>query len=286
MSPGLSTPCRAASRDTSGSRGGERAVVGRRDQRPIHQLDVLIRPVIPAGRHRDARGQLVRAGQRDLAVSLALDVGIDVAIGARETEVRRAARTDLVVLRDVVAVGGQDDAGARGPCRVDRTVEPVAGLALHARRVDIRKPARQPLVVLAPARLERGAAVAEKVVRGAEARRDVVVPARQVPPLGKEPRRHEPAGRIRRLFIHRLKVVDAEAGVQRQPLDRPGVLHVVAQVVVHVHVSRPGRGVHRHALSAGCSGSSARGRPGARCRRVPSPNERSMPTFTLCVPVT
>ena len=111
--------------------------------------------------------------------------------------------------------------------RAERAVEPVALVVLPAAGVEVARVVVDVRGVVPPPReLQRRRRVAEQVVGHAEARRDVgplrhVLLLRERPvPVG------EPPQRGRRLLDVRAERLPPQAEVQRQPVDRPGVLHV------------------------------------------------------------
>ena len=79
-------------------------------------------------------------------------------------------------------------------------------------------------------------ALAGEIVRGAEARRDVV-PVGDVGDGVEVARRHEPAGRHVLLRDRRVEVIEPHAGAERQAPGRPRVLEEQAEVGVHVRAA-------------------------------------------------
>ena len=149
---------------------------------------------------------------------------------SRDAEVRVAARPDLAVLRDVIAV----------------QVAPVAGVGHRGERVVALGPAASPRQhVLADAPLERGLRVAEEVVDDGDTRRDVVPPGLVRCVISAECG-GEAAGGAAAALALRIEHVEADARAHGQPVDRPRVLGVETEVVVDVLVVRRRRVVHRH----------------------------------------
>ena len=143
-----------------------------------------------------------------------------------------ADRGDLVVLRDVVAV----------------QVGPAAHVALRRERVvALREAERLAGHVLVDARLECGPGVAEQVVGDAEARRPVG-PARHAGDRLEAARPDEPAGRSGLVGDLPVEVLEADAVVDRQPLDAPGVLREDAEVGVEIFLRLARRVVNAHAI--------------------------------------
>ena len=212
---------------------------------PLHAVEV---------RHveRDARHQLVRDAGRDLPVVPADAPALDdtgVIRGRHDQLSERAPeRSHLVDLRDAIAVGRKG--GARrvvgaghevgvepGAVRVvDRRVEGVHGAReSHGRRRHV--PAER--------RLQRGLAVAEEIVRNAEPRPDVL-PARHVLDRVELPWADEPAAGRFLLLDLVVQVIEAHAGVDREPLHRPGILRVQAEVGHQTLLRDIRRGTHSH----------------------------------------
>ena len=173
--------------------------------------------MVVAAEHRQARQQLMLEPDGRLDVVFAAEPGRRRSAG-RDAEIGVAARADLVVLCDVVAV----------------EIAPVARLAHRRERIVPLRPAAGPRQhVFADARLHRRLRVAEQIVDRADARRHVV-PVRHVGDVGLAERRHEPAGGAAASLGLRVEVVVAEAGAEREPLQRPHVLRVDPEIGVDV----------------------------------------------------
>ena len=150
-----------------------------------------------------------------------LDVGIGVLVAADAEGGGVLRIAQLVLLRDVVAV---------------QVVPRVAVGREDHRVVGLGEARALRLHVEADVALDRRAALAGEIVRGAEARRDVV-PVGDVGDGVEVARRHEPSGRHVLLRNRRVEVIEPEAGAERQALGRPRVLNEQAEVGVHVRAA-------------------------------------------------
>ena len=196
----------------------ERREVAHRDQRILLRFLVVVPAMVVARVHREARQELMLHADGALDVVLAAQTLAGESRLQPEQGVR--ARTDLVVLRDVVEV----------------QVSPRPAVAhLHHRVVPFRPSARPRQHVLVHAGLDGRPRVAEQVVDDGEPRREVV-PLRHVILLihaepGRETARR-PADRI----DAGVEVIPAKAARHRQALQRPRVLDVDAAIGPHVFV--------------------------------------------------
>ena len=128
-------------------------------------------------------------------------------------EPRVVARTDLVVLGDVVAVGGQHSRRAGRRARQVVAVAPVPGVALEAGGVVARgEVGRIVEIVFVQAELQRCPRIARQVVDGGEARRDVE-PVRQIRNLRELAESGEPARLDRTRVDLRIEVLEADAWI-------------------------------------------------------------------------
>ena len=159
-------------------------------------------------------------------------------------EVRIVARADLVVLRDVVAVGRQRAAREVG-------VGPRARVGKRGDRVEqVGERAHVGRHVLAEVRLERRLAVAQEVVRDAEARgprRPARHPRQRLAVDGVERlRRCEAAGlALGRGYLF-LQEFEPHAIGEREPVDRPLILRVEPEIRFQLRRSRDRRVVDAH----------------------------------------
>src|SRR5207244_7397797 len=101
-----------------------------------------------------------------------------------------------------------------------------------AERIELAREAdRLARDVAAQARFDRGLAVAEDVVRDADARSEIL-PARKVGLLVEMTRRHERAcGKVLRLQL-RVEIVEAQAEIECELVHRPLILRKDAEVRV------------------------------------------------------
>ena len=190
-------------------------------------------PLEEHGADRQARRDLVLNAGRELPVVPPVEIAERVVANGAERATGRT-RTNLVILRRCRRCWSAAAAPEHAvPTAFSRAVEPVAVLADDPdRRVGRGRVGVVLPMVFAVVRLQRRAAVAEQVVHRREARRVVGAPLQQPAFLREEPRRHEPA-RLRRCRSHaRAEPLDAQARIERQPLDRPRVLQEQRRVVV------------------------------------------------------
>ena len=155
-----------------------------------------------------------------LEIVFALDVRIRPPLQQRLAERDVVARADFVVFGEIVAVQI-----APGP-RVRLQLQRVVALC-EAKRL-----ARH---VLVECRFDRRGGVAEWIVGESQPRRDVS-PIRHPAGLGERACRDEPAGGQILLRNLAIEVVEADAEVQRDVLQRPRVLRVQAEVRVQMLV--------------------------------------------------
>ena len=180
----------------------------------------------------------------------------DAVVVRAQIEVRRRRQAGQIGRGGAVAARVAHPAGLVDR-RLQDAVEPVAAVAHFAvRRVALGVAAGVGPHVAVHRELQRRARVAEQVVDRAEPRRDVVPVRRgrdaRRRPLADEPAARQGAAGPERVDL-RLEVVPPGAGVDRQPVERPGVLHVDAAVGPHrgVPARRVVQGVDPVAILAG-----------------------------------
>ncbi len=197
----------------------------------IGRGEVAIPVAVIARAHRHAVAQLVLDFRSEVPVRVtdapsAQHVVRRVRRGAEPAEVRIRHRTAFAVGPAVlqIAVGHVVAVG----------VGPRARDAVHRRRhgvVGARDRGPRLGHVAADRHLQRGPAVAEQIVRGAEARVEVL-PRRHAGHRAEVARGHPP-GRGRRDVVRidvAVEVVEPRAVVEREPTDRPLILEVEAHV--------------------------------------------------------
>ena len=190
--------------------------------------------MVPAARHRQPRQQLVLQFEAVLEVPGPRIVPVGV---QRDGPERRAqvGKVDLAARRQVDAADPRavDDLTGALSHVVAVHIRPGQRLRRRRERIVIPGDAGGPRqVVLVHRVLDRRLGIAEEVVHHREARRPITLPIRQIGDLGKLARLDEPADRRAALRDLGVQTLPAQAGVDGQPLDRPGVLPEHAQVLV------------------------------------------------------
>ncbi len=159
-------------------------------------------------------------------------------------------RPHFIDLRNPIAVGGEADARGRGRSRKEVDVVPGPARGVHRRIeriVRARGPERMARHVPAERRLERRSAVAEHVIGDAEPRPDVL-PVRHVRDLRVAARSDESPARVVLRLDLGVQVVVADAGVDGEAIQRPGVLGVEAHVRHQLFLDVVRRRSDRHRL--------------------------------------
>ena len=172
----------------------------------------------PIRRYRHALDDLALNADAVFPLVRPLDVRVGHAVQLRPGVERRLDRADLVVLRDVVAVGiGPRPAVAFLPQGVVQLREPYGRECGH---------------VLARMPFDRRLAVAGDVIDAADPRHERILPVREVGDGSIAASRHEPP---RRGGFHRdigVEELHPQPRVDRESIEGPGVLHEEPEVVL------------------------------------------------------